>query len=473
MSQADDVAHGEWAWAYDALYAARGMDRAAEVRQVLDVAADLDFVPSSVLDVACGTGAHLAELVDHVDEVMGVDRSPQMLDLARARLGPDVHLELGDMRTIDLGRRFDLVTCLFSSIAFAGTPVGLRQAIAAMAGHVMPGGLLVVQPWITPDAIVEGGIRDVTVADVDGTPVTRVVSSRWDGEALHLAMAYTAALGDGEVRTGLEHLRMICFTRDEHLTAFRDAGLIDVDWIDGRDSLGRGLVVGRQQVRTPGRRKGHFETSGDIDQPLDDDIAAPFHGSGLIPPEAGVGTDGPDRARDGRHDQPGLRQPPIEHLWAPWRHGYLADGDPIEGCPFCVLPARGSDRDRESLIIHRGEAAFVIMNAWPYSPGHLMVIPYQHTGFLRELPAEVSQEIWALGQTAAGVLHDVLGARGVNLGMNLGAAAGAGIAEHLHLHAVPRWPGDTNFMTTTASARVLPQALADLWEPLAAGFDGG
>ena len=181
-------------------------------------------------------------------------------------------------------------------------------------------------------------------------------------------------------------------------------------------------------------------------------------------------SDGPRPRRDARHDQPGLRQPPIEHLWSPWRAGYLADGDPIEGCPFCVLPARGEDRDRESLIVHRGEHAFAILNAYPYNPGHLMAVPYQHTGFLRDLDEPTANEVWAIGRRAASVLHDVLGAQGVNLGMNLGRAGGAGIADHVHLHAVPRWGGDTNFMATTGSTRILPKALDELYGPIADGF---
>lgn len=181
-------------------------------------------------------------------------------------------------------------------------------------------------------------------------------------------------------------------------------------------------------------------------------------------------SEGLERRRDARHDQSSLAPTPIEHLWAPWRSGYIAGGDAVEGCPFCVLPDRDPSRDRESLILHRGQHAFAIFNAYPYNPGHLMVVPYHHTGLLRDLSEDASDEVWRLGRRAASVLHDVLGAQGVNLGMNLGAAGGAGIADHVHLHVVPRWRGDTNFMTTTASARVLPKALDDLYEPLAAGF---
>ncbi|MBS3941720.1 MAG: HIT domain-containing protein [Actinobacteria bacterium] len=161
----------------------------------------------------------------------------------------------------------------------------------------------------------------------------------------------------------------------------------------------------------------------------------------------------------------------MQRLWAPWRFGYVAGAPPLEGCPFCVLPQRDSARDRESLILHRGEHCFVIFNAYPYNPGHLMVVPYGHLADLEDLDEAVAQELWSLGRRAVQVLKQQVRAQGVNLGMNLGAAGGAGIAEHLHLHAVPRWTGDTNFISVIGSARVLPRALEELWDELAPGFD--
>jgi ATP adenylyltransferase len=122
-----------------------------------------------------------------------------------------------------------------------------------------------------------------------------------------------------------------------------------------------------------------------------------------------------------------------------------------------VLPARGSERDRESLILHRGEHAYVIFNAYPYNPGHLMVVPYEHLSRPRGPRPRSRAELFELGCWAAEVLEERLGAQGINLGMNLGAAAGAGIADHLHLHAVPRWGGDTNFISVVGAARVLPR----------------
>lgn len=172
-----------------------------------------------------------------------------------------------------------------------------------------------------------------------------------------------------------------------------------------------------------------------------------------------------------RADQAGVRVDALQRLWAPWRYGYVADHDPIEGCPFCVLPARPTADDRSTLILHRGRHTFVILNAYPYNPGHVMVVPHAHVDRLDLLDDEASDELWASTRHVARVLRERLGCNGVNLGMNLGAAAGAGIADHLHQHVVPRWQGDTNFVSVVGSSRVLPQALDETWQVLAGGFD--
>jgi ATP adenylyltransferase len=179
-----------------------------------------------------------------------------------------------------------------------------------------------------------------------------------------------------------------------------------------------------------------------------------------------------EAARDARADQRGVAVEDLQRLWAPWRFGYILGDDPIEGCPFCVLPARGPERDRESLILHRGEHAYVIFNAYPYNPGHLMVVPYVHEGRLADLAPEARSELWELGCRCVSVLEEQVGAQGSNLGMNHGAAAGAGIAEHVHLHVVPRWGGDTNFISVVGAARVLPRALEEMYDELRPGFGG-
>jgi len=174
--------------------------------------------------------------------------------------------------------------------------------------------------------------------------------------------------------------------------------------------------------------------------------------------------------RDARHDQPGVAVDELQRLWAPWRYGYLAGDDPIEGCPFCVIPARDPSEDSRSLILHRGDHCFVIFNAYPYNPGHLMVVPYGHVAELEDLDEATATEMWSLGRRAVVVLKDQVYAQGVNLGMNLGAVGGAGIAEHVHLHVIPRWPGDTNFISTVGATRVLPVALEELYDAVAPGF---
>ncbi len=159
-----------------------------------------------------------------------------------------------------------------------------------------------------------------------------------------------------------------------------------------------------------------------------------------------------------------------QRLWAPWRFSYVSGGTPIEGCPFCVIPARGPERDRESLLLHRGEHAYVIFNAYPYNPGHLMVIPYGHVADVEDLELPAANEMWLLARRAVPLLKEQLGCQGVNLGMNLGSAAGAGIAPHQHLHVVPRWGGDTNFISVVGGARVMPQALTEIYDLLAPAF---
>ncbi len=181
--------------------------------------------------------------------------------------------------------------------------------------------------------------------------------------------------------------------------------------------------------------------------------------------------DGRERPDTSRADQAGVRTDALQRLWAPWRHGYVTEDDPIAGCPFCVIPARPVAEDRASLILHRGEHAFVILNAYPYNPGHLMVVPDTHVDRLALLDRAASDELWTLTQRAVVVLEERMGCHGVNLGMNLGVSAGAGITDHIHQHVVPRWAGDTNFVSVVGSSRILPQALDETWQVLVGGFD--
>jgi len=159
-------------------------------------------------------------------------------------------------------------------------------------------------------------------------------------------------------------------------------------------------------------------------------------------------------------------------MWAPWRMAYVSaeDDHEFEGprCVFCELPALGDDA--RALILDRGDHCFVVLNAYPYASGHLMVVPFAHVDRLTDLTAAARAEMMELARTAQEVIAGAMAPHGFNLGMNQGAAAGAGIADHLHLHLVPRWSGDTNFMTSTGDVRVMPQSLEETYAALKPGF---
>jgi ATP adenylyltransferase len=152
----------------------------------------------------------------------------------------------------------------------------------------------------------------------------------------------------------------------------------------------------------------------------------------------------------------------MKHIWSPWRMKYIRDHQTPKGCIFC--DAVKHEDGVENLIVKRGSLAFVILNMYPYTSGHVMVVPYQHVGTLSELDPEALAEVMELIQQSIQAINSVYKPEGYNVGANLGAVAGAGIADHVHFHVVPRWGGDTNFMTAIGEARVLPE---DLRETLA------
>ena len=158
-------------------------------------------------------------------------------------------------------------------------------------------------------------------------------------------------------------------------------------------------------------------------------------------------------------------------IWAPWRLEYVKDAakDNEDDCIFCAKPA--ADDDEANLIVHRGERCFVILNLFPYTNGHLMVAPYEHVGALQDLDADTVAEIMALAQKAMRRLEEVYSPQGYNVGFNQGRIAGAGFENHIHMHVVPRWGGDTNFMPVLADTRVMPQTLQQSYEALRGGFD--
>lgn len=157
----------------------------------------------------------------------------------------------------------------------------------------------------------------------------------------------------------------------------------------------------------------------------------------------------------------------MDPLWAPWRMRYIMAPKP-DDCIFCTKPAAGDDS--ANLIVWRGDSAYVMLNAYPYNNGHLLISPYAHIADLEDLPAQTLLEIMQLSQEAIRVLKQDFNPQGVNLGLNLGAAAGAGVKDHLHLHVVPRWLGDTNFMPVVADVRVIPQSLDHAYAIIRSGF---
>jgi len=160
----------------------------------------------------------------------------------------------------------------------------------------------------------------------------------------------------------------------------------------------------------------------------------------------------------------------VQHLFSPWRKPYIQRDKTVnDACVFCQ--ALQADDSAENLILHRGQGAFVILNRYPYTSGHLMVLPFAHVARLDALTPEVRAELMELQTQAIARLEAVYNPQGFNLGANLGDAAGAGIAEHLHLHVVPRWAGDTNFIATVGQARVLPETLEETWERLQAAWE--
>ena len=156
----------------------------------------------------------------------------------------------------------------------------------------------------------------------------------------------------------------------------------------------------------------------------------------------------------------------MDHLWSPWRLAYILGASTSTGCVFCTALASTDD---DALIVHRGGSCFVILNLYPYNNGHLMIVPNRHVGSLAALTSEELCELGELTRLSEIVLTEAFAPHGMNMGINLGKPAGAGVLDHVHMHVVPRWNGDTNFMTIVGQTRVLPEELpatADKLRPL-------
>jgi ATP adenylyltransferase len=165
----------------------------------------------------------------------------------------------------------------------------------------------------------------------------------------------------------------------------------------------------------------------------------------------------------------------LEHLWAGWRREYIVEATERERaggltqdeseCVFCRLAESGPPSE-DNLVVWRGPLTFVVMNAYPYASGHVLVLPLRHVGPMAELTAGESAELWSATQDSVAAIEKAFDPDGLNMGANLGRAAGAGLPGHLHLHVLPRWSGDTNFMTSVAETRVLPETLQLSWKRL-------
>jgi len=158
----------------------------------------------------------------------------------------------------------------------------------------------------------------------------------------------------------------------------------------------------------------------------------------------------------------------MDYLWTPWRYAYVSTAERVTGCIFCELPKL---EDAKALIVHRGQHCFVVLNSFPYSPGHVMVAPYAHLDQLQRLAAEAAHEMMDLAQKMETALRELYVPDGINLGMNIGKAAGAGVAGHIHLHVLPRWVADANFMSVVGETRVLPESLQTTYERIKKALD--
>ena len=154
----------------------------------------------------------------------------------------------------------------------------------------------------------------------------------------------------------------------------------------------------------------------------------------------------------------------MDHLWTPWRYAYVSTADKASGCIFCELPNLGDEA--QARIVYRGQRCYIVLNAFPYTPGHVMVVPYQHLDELQKLSAAAAGEMIELAQKMERTLRGLYSPDGVNLGMNIGKAAGAGVAGHIHLHVLPRWLADSNFISVVGETRILPETLESTYTRL-------
>lgn len=151
----------------------------------------------------------------------------------------------------------------------------------------------------------------------------------------------------------------------------------------------------------------------------------------------------------------------MDHLWTPWRYAYVSGAEAATTCVFCDVT---KESDEQARIVYRGNHCYIILNTYPYTNGHVMIVPFVHLDELRKLPSDAAHEMMALTQRMEDILRSLYRPDGINLGMNIGKAAGAGVAGHIHMHILPRWIADANFASVIGETRVLPEALEVTWE---------
>ncbi len=161
----------------------------------------------------------------------------------------------------------------------------------------------------------------------------------------------------------------------------------------------------------------------------------------------------------------------MDYLWTPWRYAYITTAGKTSGCIFCDLPKAGDDA--KARIVYRGRECYVILNSFPYTPGHVMIVPFVHLDELQKLPVSAAHEMIELTQRMEKILRELYSPDGINVGMNIGRAAGAGVAGHVHMHALPRWVGDTNFMTVVGETRILPETLEMTYHRIKGAMEAG
>jgi ATP adenylyltransferase len=158
----------------------------------------------------------------------------------------------------------------------------------------------------------------------------------------------------------------------------------------------------------------------------------------------------------------------MDYLWTPWRYQYVSNINGAEGCPFCI--ADDAEKDAQRLVVYRGSLHFILLNLYPYTSGHLLISPYAHISDLGNLSLDQLSEMMMLAQRCKSVLERAYRPDGFNIGMNLGRCAGAGVDQHIHMHVVPRWIGDSNFMTIAGETRVLPESLDISYQKIKKSF---